>query len=266
MLGIAALVLALTWMGVAVTQKIIRAPLRRARLRQSLVELILTLVKVLGWIVGVLIAITIVFPSLTPARLVTALGLGSVAVGLAFKDIFENFFAGILIMLREPMRIGDFIVCEGVEGEIEHIAIRETHIRQTDDQLVLVPNSFLFKNPLHIRTDKDLRRFEIIVGIAYSEPIDKAREVILGALQSSELVEQDRPREAYAREFNSSSIDFTVRWWARSRPIDMHQSRDRVVTTIKRSLDEAGIEIPFPYRTLTFKEPLTVNGQGSGPQ
>ena len=67
--------------------------------------------------------------------------------------------------------------------------------------------------------------------------------------------------QVFAAAFGASSIDFTVRWWGEPEPIDMHTSRDQVVSAIKRALDEAGIEIPFPYRTLTFKEPLRLAGR-----
>lgn len=258
MLAIALFVLLLTWSVARVSAHILRSSLQRSNLRPSLKELFVELMQVGVWVTGVLISITVIFPSMTPANLFTVLGLGSLAVGLAFKDIFENFFAGILIMSRKAMRIGDFIECEGVEGRVERIAVRETHIRQEDNQLVLVPNSFLFSNPLYILTDQAWRRFEIVVGVAYGEHVEAARAVILRALQGLDLVNQDKPIEVYAREFNTSSLDFTVRWWAKPRPLDMHQSRDKVVTAIKLALDEAGIEIPFPYRTLVFKEPVAL--------
>lgn len=258
LLFIALIILFLTWLIARTSARFLQASMRRSHIRPSLKELFESLLRVAIWTLGILICVTIIFPSLTPAKLLTALGLGSIAIGLAFKDIFENFFAGILIMLRRPMRIGDFIECQGVEGKVERIALRETYIRQIDDQLILVPNSFLFTNPLYILTDKPLRRLEIIVGVAYGEHMEAARAVIYNALQGLELVIQDKPIEVYAREFNSSSMDFTVRWWAQSTPLDMHQSRDKVVTAVKLALDDAGIEIPFPYRTLTFKDPLIV--------
>ncbi|OMH27115.1 mechanosensitive ion channel family protein [Motiliproteus sp. MSK22-1] len=258
LLGIALITLFITWIFAKVLSGLLKRSLSRSNIRRSLVELFGTLLKTVIWLVGGLLAITIIFPSLTPAKLLTALGLGSVAVGLAFKDIFENFFAGILILLRKPMRIGDFIECEGVNGKVEHISIRETYLRKTDDQLVLIPNSFLFKNPVSVLTDKDLRRFDIIVGVAYGEDIDKARSIIEESMKAIDVVEQDKPIEVYAREFNSSSIDFTVRWWSESSPLGMHKSRDKVVTAIKAALDNENIEIPFPYRTLTFKEPLSI--------
>lgn len=253
---IALVVLVVTWLLTRLASRLLRASLSKSGLRTSLKELFDTLLKVAIWIFGILVAITIVFPSLTPGKLVAAIGLGSVAVGLAFKDIFENFFAGILIMLREPMRIGDYIECEGVEGKVEKISLRESYIRKTDDQLVLVPNSHLFNNPVFIRTDRDSRRFDLVVGVAYGENVDKARQVIHDAIAGLEMVHGERGIDVFARAFNSSSVDFTVRWWWDSKPRDLHESRDKVIAAIKMALDEAGIEIPFPYRTLTFHEPL----------
>jgi small conductance mechanosensitive channel len=259
LLAIALVVLIITWLMARILTAVLKRSLKNSKIRRSLCELFASLIKVTVWTVGFLIAITIIFPSLTPAKLLTVLGLGSVAVGLAFKDIFENFFAGILIMLRKPMRIGDFVECESINGRVEKITVRETYLRKTDDQLIIVPNSFLFKNPVYVLTDLSLRRFDLVVGVAYGEDVDTAREVIRSALEGLDDINQQRGVEVYAREFNSSSLDFTVRWWANSRPIDMHKSRDIVVTAIKKALDEAGIEIPFPYRTLTFKEPLPLS-------
>ena len=259
LLAIALVVLIITWLMARVLTGLLKRSLKNSKIRRSLRELFASLLKVTIWTIGFLIAITIIFPSLTPAKLLTVLGLGSVAVGLAFKDIFENFFAGILIMLRKPMRIGDFVECESINGRVEKITVRETYLRKTDDQLIIVPNSFLFKKPVYVLTDLSLRRFDLVVGVAYGEDVDTAREVIRSALEGLDDINQQRGVEVYAREFNSSSLDFTVRWWANSRPIDMHKSRDIVVTAIKKALDEAGIEIPFPYRTLTFKEPLPLS-------
>ena len=261
LLVVALVALLITWCVSAILTVVIRGSLKNARIRRSLRDLFISLSKVTVWIIGSLVAVTIIFPSLTPGKMLTALGLGSVAVGLAFKDIFENFFAGVLIMLRKPMRINDFVECEGVSGRVEQITVRETYLRKTDGQLVLLPNSFLFKNPVYVVTDLAVRRFDLVVGVAYSEDIDKARQVITSALEKVEGINQQRGIEVYAREFNSSSLDFTVRWWAESEPVHMHKSRDRVVTAIKYALDDAGIEIPFPYRTLTFKDPLSLTSQ-----
>ena len=229
----------------------------RTKLRQSLKELFTLLVSILVWMVGLMIAAVIVFPGLTPASMLTGLGLGSVAIGFAFKDVFENFLAGIIILFRREMRIGDYIECEGIEGEVDHIAIRESHIRQTDGQLVIVPNSILFKNPVTVRTDLASRRVTVICGVAYDVDVDNARDVIRDAVARCDSVIQDgKPIQIFAQEFAESSINFEVTWWTGSKPVEVRASRDQVVSSVKRALDDAGIEIPFPYRTLTFKEPL----------
>ncbi|MFD3189925.1 mechanosensitive ion channel family protein [Sedimentitalea sp. HM32M-2] len=235
----------------------VRRVLARTKLRQSLKELFTLLMSILVWVIGLMIAAVIVFPGLTPASILAGLGLGSVAIGFAFKDVFENFLAGIIILFRREMRIGDFIECEGIEGEVDQIAIRESHIRQTDGQLVIVPNSILFKNPVIIRTDQPVRRMTVTCGVAYDVDVDDARDVIRRAVEACESVDQDnKPIQIFAQEFGDSSINFEVTWWTGSKPVEVRESRDQVVSKVKRALDDAGIEIPFPYRTLTFKEPL----------
>lgn len=252
----AIVVIAITWLVVRLMRSLVARVARSARIRRSLIEVLQMIATATTWIFGILIATVIVFPSMTPAKMLTALGLGSVAIGFAFKDVFENFLAGILILFREPFRLGDYIECTGIEGQVEEITIRDTHIRQTDGQRVVMPNALLFKEPVTVRTDKDLRRTTIICGVAYGEDVDQARDVITNAVKRVNTVRDDvRDVEIFAREFNSSSIDFEVTWWTGSRPVDIRASRDQVVAAVKRALDDSGIEIPFPYRTLTFKGP-----------
>ncbi len=236
--------------------------LKGTKLRPSLRELISLIASIVVWILGLMIAAVIVFPNLTPASMLTGLGIGSVAIGFAFKDVFENFLAGIIILFRREMRIGDHIECEGVEGRVDHIAIRETHIMQTDGQLVIMPNSMLFKNPVTVRTHHPQRRVTFICGVAYDVDLEEARKVMTGAVEGCETVEKNKPIQIFAQEFGDSSINFEVTWWTASQPVDLRASRNEVVTAVKSALDAAGLEIPFPYRTLTFKEPLPIAAQG----
>jgi len=254
----AAIVLLLTWIGARLLARLVGAVTGRWRARPSLRRALQSLTKIGIWIVGSLVAATIVFPNLTPANLLAGLGIGSLAIGLAFKDIFENYLAGLLVLLRTPMRIGDDIECQDVSGRVEEITIRDTYIRKRSGELVLVPNSFIYKNPTTVITDRAERRITVVVGVAYGENVDECREVIRKSMQDAVGDQSSRPVEVFAREFGASSIDFLVRWWAGSTPIEEHRSRDKAVAAIKLALDTAGIEIPFPYRTLTFKEPPAI--------
>lgn len=257
-LGIAFAVVLLTWGIAHIVRAIVKRVSVRAGVRPSLVALFATLAGIVVWVFGILVALAVLLPGVTAGSLLTIVGFGSVAIGFAFKDIFENFLAGVLIMMRKKMRIGDHIECEGIEGRVEQITLRETYLRRLDSQLTIVPNSFLFKNPVLIITDADLRRHEVIVGVTYDTDLDQAAEVIAGAVRQSDLVNRAKPVEVFAREFADSSINFTVRWWSGSKQVEMHRSRDQVVRSIKRALDGAGIVIPFPQITASFLEPLRV--------
>ena len=258
---IALVILGITWVVSRVARRIVDRVTGKASIRESLKQLIHTVVSIGVWVVGLVIAATVVLPGLTPASLVAGLGVGTIAIGFAFQDFFQNFLAGILIMVRKKMRIGDIIECEGIIGRVEHVSLRETHVRKLSNELTIVPNSTLFKNPVEILTDGAQRRHEIIVGVSYDTDLEQARDVIRAAMEGIEVIDQDRRIDIFAREFNASSIDFLVRWWAGSKPYDMHDSRDRVVRAIKAALDEAGIEIPFPYVTNIFKGPVPLHGQ-----
>lgn len=257
---IALVLLALTWLAARIALRVTSRVLDRTDLRPGLRNLVETLVKLAIWIVGLMIAAVVVMPGLTPASLIAGLGIGAVAIGFAFQDIFENFLAGVLIMLRKKMRIGDIIECEGITGKVEHITLRETYVRKLSGEVTLVPNSMLFKNPVEILTDETQRRHEVIAGVSYDTDLDHAANVIRAAVQGVETVDADKGIDVFAVEFNASSVDFKVRWWAGSKPRDMWESKDKVIRAIKRALDDAGIEIPFPYITHTFKEPIPLGG------
>ncbi|WP_226660963.1 mechanosensitive ion channel family protein [Microbulbifer aggregans] len=250
------LMLVFTWLLARMAGRFTRRFARKTAKRASLVDLLVRLTKIAIWMLGVLFTAMVLFPGLTPARALGGVGLLSVAVGFAFKDIFENFFAGILILWNFPFEAGDVIKCDNVEGRVESVEVRNTTIRRTTGELVVVPNLFLFKNPCEILTDRNKRRFTVIAGIAYGEDVVGAVKVIESAVESCKTVRDDEPVQIFPRAFGDSSIDIEVTWWAGSTPLEERRSRGEVVTAVKRALDDAGIEIPFPYRTLVFKEAL----------
>lgn len=261
-IAIALLVLVVTWIVARFAVKIADMLVGRTEIRPSLKALIDTIVKLGIWLIGIMIAAIVVMPGLTPATLFAGLGIGAVAIGFAFQDIFENFLAGVLIMLREKMRIGDVIECEGITGKVEKITLRETHVRRLSGELTIVPNSMIFKNPVEILTDEFKRRHEVVVGVSYDTNLDHAADVIRRSLESVEGIALDKGLDIFAQEFNSSSVDFLVRWWAGSTPRDGWESKDKVVRAIKAGLDAAEIEIPFPYVTHTFKERVPLGASG----
>ncbi len=255
----ALIVLFLTWAVARYIWRVERRLLKRWHQRPTLVAAARTLTRSLIWLGGLIIAAALIFPGLSAANVVAGLGIGSLIVGLAFRDIIENYLAGILILLRKPMRLGDDILCQGIEGQVELITIRDTYVRQRSGELVLVPNAFIYGNPTTVLTDLPLRRIELEVGVAYDTDLERARTVLLDAFAGLETVEASKKTEVFCEGFGDSSIDFVLRWWTGSTPTEEKQSRDEVARSVKRALDGAGIVIPFPQRTLSFLEPVPLD-------
>ena len=257
-IAIALIILALTW-GIAKFGKSITHRLTgKTKLRPSLRNLAEVAVRLAIWLIGALLAAVVVFPNFSPSGLIAGLGIGAVAIGFAFQDFFENFLAGVMIMLREKMQIGDVIKSGDIHGTVQFINLRETHVRAFSGELHVLPNSRLFNEPVEVVTAEDERRFEVIIGVSYDTDLDEADKIISAAVEKIDLVSKDKPVQVLADTFNSSSVDFRVRWWAASSGTEAVMNRDQVIRSIKRSLDEAGIEIPFPYITHTFKEDVPV--------
>lgn len=122
---------------------------------------------------GFLIALVIMIPGFTPGQLMSALGIGSVAIGFAFKDIFQNLLSGILILLSEPFRIGDSIVVNSLEGTVEDIQIRATFLRSPDGRRIVIPNATVYTSALTVNTAYQQRRCEFVVGIGYDDDEQK---------------------------------------------------------------------------------------------
>lgn len=254
----AVLVVLITGVAAAVASKIGRRTLQNSRLRASLQALTIRFVRFGVWIAGLLVAAVIVFPDLTPTNVLGGLGVASVAFGLIFKEFFENFFAGILILWRFPMNTGDYIECKNIQGRVEEISMRMTLVRQVSDELVLVPNKFLTANPLTILTNLGKRRVLEVVGVSYASSVDEAAWVIRRALEGCATVDGNHRVEVLLKCLCPSSVDFEVAWWTDPGPYDVRKSRSEVLTAVKRALDEAGIVIPSPQRTVVFGGPLDV--------
>lgn len=253
-LAIALIVLLLTFLIARSAVRIADWITRRTSLREDLKKLIDLLVRLAIWLLGSVIALSIIIPSFTLGGAVAGLGIGAIAIGFAFQDIFENFLAGMVLALREKMNVGDIIEAEGILGRVEKTSLRETHIRQLSNELTVVPNSLLFKNPVKILTDDNVRRNEVIVGVSYEADLEQAQRVILEAVNSVEAVSKDRPAIAFAQQFSANSIDFLVQWWAKSAPRDLRETKSEVVIAVKKALDNAGIEMPLTQVATTLRE------------
>lgn len=241
-----------------VSSRFIRRSVRRVFYKSSQYRsagLILGRLSQLGIMtLGVFASMTVIFPSVKAASIVNFLGISSVAIGFAFRDILQNFLAGILILLNHPFRIGDQIIVKGIEGTVQDIQTRATLIRTYDGKRVVVPNADIFTESVTVNTAFDHRRSEVVIGIGMSDNISVAKKIIQDAVLSVEGVIENKAIDTLVFEVGPSSINIRVRWWTRSFIHDVLETQDEVVAKIKTSLLANGIDLPFPTQQILFHD------------
>lgn len=218
----------------------------------SLRSLLIQTSYVTVWVIGILVACVIAFPDLRLGDLIGLLGLSSVAFGFAFQDIFKNFLAGILLLLQEPFRIGDQIIVQDYEGTVQDIAIRSTQIVTYQGEIVVIPNAVLFTNPVQVLTAQRQRRTDLAIGVDYNTDLRLAVDILLQAILEIEGVLAEPKPEVDGVGFGESSIDFVVRYWTLPQKIHVRRTRTKVIIALKEACDQAGINIPYPIRTLYY--------------
>lgn len=250
------IVILIFWFLSIVFKKVVYKLLGSRSRHQNLVKVFQRVGGALIIFIGFMIAMVIAVPGFTPAKLIGALGIGSVAIGFAFKDIFQNLLSGILLLISEPFRIGDQIVSGDYEGTVEDIKIRATTIKTYDGRQVVIPNSDLYTSALTVNTAYKQRRLQVAVGIGYEDNIEAAKAEILQALDKVESVSKKAQPSVIATGFGDSTIDLMVRWFIEdgtqaNKVTSIHQ----VIVEIKSALDAAGVNIPFPIRTIDLSDP-----------
>ena len=216
----------------------------------SLQSLLIQTSYVATWVFGILFACTLAFQDLGFKDIIGLLGLGSVAIGFAFQDIFKNFLSGILLLIQEPFSIGDQIIVQDYEGTVEEIALRATKIRTYKGELVVMPNSIVFTSPVEVLTGKPRRRTDLAIGVDYNTPLPQAIRVLTEAASSIADIHPNPAIEVDVVGFGDSAIDLVVRYWTSPDQSSVRRLRTKVMLALKQACDDANINIPYPIRTV----------------
>lgn len=235
-------------------RRLINLAAKRAKLDVMISSLIARTGYFVIVILGLFVAATVIFPGVRAGDIFAGLGIGSVALGFAFKDVLQNLFAGFLILLYRPFHIGDQIKVKDYEGTIEDITVRATKMKTYDGERVVIPNSDLYMNAVLVRTAFPSRRTKVIVGIGYNEDIEKARRVMLDVLKRTEGVLENPAPDVDVVELADSSVNMRALFWSSPVQTNVRKTTDKVISGIKKALDAEGIEVPFPQRVLQFTD------------
>ncbi len=249
----ALLLLLVVWYG----SKLVAAAITRisiARGRPDLGSLLGSLARVVLIITTLLFCAAIVFPTVNPGDIIGALGIGSVAIGFAFKDILQNLLAGLLLLIRQPYKRGDQIVVKGYEGTVEQIESRATFLKTYDGRRVIIPNSDVYTSPVVVNTAYEWHRDELVVGIGYGDNPAEAIEYFHQAVTSVEGVSPDMAVEVIPWSLNDYTVGLKVRWWSHSARLEQVQVKGRVIMAVAKAAKEHGVDLPFPTSVVLFHD------------
>lgn len=250
-IGVALVVLII---GFTIAHFVAKAVKARAskRDRDSLGEVSSSLIKWVIIIGSVILAVTIVVPSVKPGDILASLGVGSVAIGFAFKDILQNMLAGILILIRQPFEVGDQIISGNHEGTVERIETRATFLKTYDGRSVVIPNSDIYTDKVTVNTAFKQRRSEYDIGVGCNDDWDKAKALILEAANSCEGVSSDPAPEVIPIALADFSNNIRLRWWTDSDQATVMHTFGRVLEAVYKKLDSNGIDMPYPTNVTLF--------------
>lgn len=195
-----------------------------------------------AWLLGLIVAASAF--GLEPGTLATGLGLTSLALGFALKDILSNFVSGLLILTLRPFELGDQIVIGDTEGSVERIELRATQIRTYDGRRVLVPNAETFTSRVTNNTAAPIRRGRVICRLGYGVDIDAVSALMRDATQGTAGVLADPPASVWLNELGQTELFFDVQFWCDSRRSDFVTTASQVRKSLVAALRAADVELP----------------------
>ena len=183
-------------------------------------------------------------------------GAAGLAVGLALKDSLSNFAAGVMLVFFRPFKVGDFIEGAGISGTVDSIRIFSTVLKTPDNRIITVPNALIYGTTITNFTAASTRRVDLSIGISYDDDIGRAKALIQGVIAEDSRILADPPSQLLLMELGASSVDIAVRVWVATS--DYWNVRSDLLESIKRTLEGAGLSIPYPQRDIHIVS--SVNG------
>ncbi len=172
------------------------------------------------------------------------LAAAGLAIGLALKDSLSNFASGVMIVMFRPFKIGDLVEIAGHTGDVEEIKIFSTVLKTKDNRQIIIPNGQVTADPIINHTAKPIRRVDIAMGVGYDDDLKKARSIMMSVMEKHPLVLQDPAPSMLMTELADSSVNFSVRPWAKTA--DYWTVYGELLEQFKWELEAAGCNIPYP--------------------
>lgn len=201
--------------------------------------------------------------------LVGGTGLIGLIVGIAFRDITENFLSSIFLSMQEPFETGDLVEISGVTGYVQRLNIRTTILMTLDGNLTQIPNASVYKSNISNYTTNANRRESFVVGIGYDDAIDAAQETARRVLVEHPAVLKDPEPSVLVDGLGSATVNLRIYFWLDGRAHSWLKVRSSVIRLVKRAFQQAGISLPDEAREVVFPRgvPVTLlDGRSAPPQ
>ncbi len=196
------------------------------------------------YVIGIFAALSIIFPSFSFSTLITGLGVTSVVIGIAARDIVNNVISGILILWQRPFQIGDYIIVGSEQGKVEFIGVRATNLRTDDGELTLIPNGTLYTNAITVREAGEHRRMTLSFCLPYTVDLERAESIILKAVRSTDSVVSEPHPHVLASAMTADGIAVNATFWLNTGEYNPLGVLDRCLTSVHTALRQNGI-VPF---------------------
>ncbi|MEM1124017.1 MAG: mechanosensitive ion channel family protein, partial [Bacteroidota bacterium] len=205
------------------------------------------IVKITLVILAFLIALQILGLAGMAAGIVTGASVSAIVIGFAFKDIGENFLAGIMLAFNRPFKVGDTVELDGNKGVVVALNLRNSRIKTFDGKDIFIPNASVVKNPVVNYTMDGFLRHDFTVGIDYGSDVDKALEVVLNTLrQIPGILQETKQPNAFVSGLGSSSLEITVQYWLDTfdKSVSGLAVKTKAIDGVLTNLDKAGFYLP----------------------
>ena len=189
-----------------------------------------------------------------PSSLIAIFGAAGLAIGLSLKDTLTNIASGIMLLVLRPLEVGEFVDLGGLSGTIKEVGLFATTLKTSEGIYQFIPNSKVWDNRIQNFGRHSIRRFSLDIGLSYDTDLRHAQRVILETLLAArDRIPDSGYPEAHVVSFGESAVNFTCRVWLPGDEWETRSSDLRI--EIFEALAEAKIELPFPQRVMTMKEP-----------
>ena len=234
--------------------------LRRLGLSELATNLGMRFVRLIVTSIGILIALELLDATALVSAMLGVAGVIGIALGFAFRNIVENYLAGVLLSTRNPFAIGDFIQVADMTGKVMRLTSRDTVLMTLDGNHLRIPNSQIITSPMTNFTRNPLRRFEFTVGVSVDLDLLVVRQLAIATLQQMPgILAEPRPR-VLVQELGDSTVTVRVLAWIDQRDTDFLKARSEAIRLVKTAFDNAGIEMPEPIYRIHMAETAKPDG------